>query len=203
MSETSSPELTPAYRLFHLYYGCMIPAPYAYEKHHRLVGSVKYESAQAEQIASEEMVSRQHTVVELIKYHERGAAIILTNPKDAVTIYYDLRDHLVQMREKMRYNVNHQTAPLDDLRAMDEFARVVYRIARQYETGVPAQGNLTRRMDDMFGQRRKIRRLAVQERKEADATKEKYPDGKPVKEHDSISDDISREALERGLPQSR
>lgn len=181
----------------------MIPAPYAYEKQQRMMGSVQYDSAEAEQLASEEMVTRQHTVVELIQYHERGAAIILTNPKDAVTIYRDLRDHLVQMREKVRYNVNHRQAPLEDLRAMDEFARVVYRIARQYETGVPTQGNLSRRMDDMFGQRRKIRRLAVQERKQAAETQEKYPDGKPVKEHDSIADDISREALERGLPQQR
>lgn len=27
MSEGETPKLTPAYRLFHLYYSCMIPAP--------------------------------------------------------------------------------------------------------------------------------------------------------------------------------
>lgn len=197
------PELTPAYRLFKIYYTCHIPAAYAYEKQHAMVGQVQYQNAEQEQQAGQELVARQHTVVEMIEYHRRGAQVVLNNAQDAVTIYRDLREHLSGMREKMRFSVNHKFAPLEDLKAMDAFAAMIYRIARRYDEQPQDVGGMSRRMDDLFGKRRMMRRRAREEEREKLEQAEQYPEGRPAKEHESIADDISREALERGLPSNR
>jgi translation initiation factor 2B subunit (eIF-2B alpha/beta/delta family) len=191
---------TPAYKIFHYYYACRIPAAYAYEKQHNLMGSVQYQSQAQEQEAAAEMVSRQHTVSELIEYHQRGAQIIIENPKDAVTIYEILREHLNAMRERIRFQVNGGQIPLRDLRSMESFAEVVYRIARQYENRDPVQGHMSKKLDDLFSRRRGIRRNQIRDDRLKKEQEVEYPDGKPVREHDNIIDDISQAALERGLP---
>jgi hypothetical protein len=191
---------TAAYKIFHYYYTCRIPAAYAFEKQHNMMGSVQYQSQGQEQDAASEMVARQHTVSELIDYHQRGAQIIIENPQDAVVIYQMLREHLTVMRERIRFQVNGGKIPLRDLRSMESFAEVIYRIARQYETRDPGQGHMSRKIDDLFGQRRRIRRNQLRDDRVAKENEQEYPDGKPVREHENVIDDITQAALERNLP---
>jgi hypothetical protein len=79
---------------------------------------------------------------------------------------------------------------------MDEFASLMYRIARQYETKAPTEGRMSRRMDDMFSGRRMRRRQLEEKREEQTQEVEE----RPIPEHTPITDDISTTALERGLP---
>lgn len=193
MSEST--ERTPAYKIFHYYFECMIPASFAYQNHNELMGSVVYDSPAMEESASNEMVMRQHTVSEMVEYHRRGASIILRKPDDAVTIYGWLRDHLADARKRVQFGVNVGNLPMEDLEDMDEFATMIYRIARNYEEVDERQGRMSRKLDTMFS-RRLIRRRKVDENEHSN---EQTQEEVPVKEHNSIVDDISHTAIERGL----
>lgn len=188
-------EHTPAFKIFHYYIECMIPASFANQNKNALTGSLVYNSPEQEESASHEMVARRHTVAELIQYHRRGATIILRNPEDAVKIYGWLRDHLADARQRVQFGVNVGNLPIEDLTDMDDFATMVYRIARNYEQVDERQSKMGRKLDDMFS-RRLIRRKRAEE---AEHSNPQEPEDKPVKEHNSIMDDISHTALERGL----
>jgi hypothetical protein len=194
MSEATD-QTTPAYKLFHYYIECMIPAAYAFQARHDVEGVPVYERADMEDDAAREMVPRQHTTVELIEYHKRGASIIIRNPDDAVKMYGWLRDHLSHLRSRVQFSVNIGNIPLQDLEDMDDFAAMVYRIARQYEQVDERQGKMNRKIDDMFKNRR-IRRKRVESE---EPSNQQTPEEKPMKEHRSITGDISKSAIERGL----
>lgn len=194
MSETVD-TTTAAYKLFHFYIECMIPAAYAYQNKHEMEGVPVYQHADMEDDAAREMIPRQHTPVELIEYHKRGASIIIRNPEDAIKMYGWLRDHLSLLRSRVQFSVNVGNIPLQDLQDMDDFATMVYRIARQYEQVDERQGKMGRKLDDMFKNRR-IRRKRVQE---DEPTNTQVPEERPMKEHRSITADISKSAIERGL----
>jgi len=187
-----TPEHTPAYKIFHYYIECMIPASFAYESQQAMLGTTQYESPDKEESASKEMVSRQHTVAELIEYHRRGATIILRNPDDAIKIYGWLRDHLAEARHRVQFGVNVGNLPMDDLHDMDEFATMVYRIARNYERVDERQSLMGRKLDDMFSRRLLRRRRPSEEDMQS-------AEERPAKEHASIIEDISTTAIERGL----
>lgn len=186
---------TPAYKLFHYYIECMIPAAYAYQSRHEVEGVPVYERADMEDDAAREMVPRQHTTVELIEYHKRGASIIIRNPNDAVAMYSWLRDHLSHLRSKVNFSVNIGNIPLQDLQDMDDFATMIYRIARQYEQVDERQGKMDRKLEDMFKHRRMRRKRVVDE----EPANRQEPEEKPMREHRSITGDISKTAIERGL----
>lgn len=194
MSEATD-QTTAAYKLFHFYVECMIPAAYAYQSRHEVEGVPVYARGDMEDDAAREMVPRQHTTVELIEYHKRGASIIIRNPEDAVKMYGWLRDHLSLLRSRVQFSVNIGNIPLQDLEDMDDFATMIYRIARQYEQVDERQGKMNRKIDDMFKNRR-IRRKRVEDETPAN---QQTPEEKPMKEHRSITGDISKSAIERGL----
>jgi hypothetical protein len=194
MSEATD-TTTAAYKLFHYYIECMIPAAYAYQARHEVEGVPVYQRADMEDDAAREMVPRQHTTVELIEYHKRGASIIIRNPQDAVKMYGWLRDHLSLLRSRVQFSVNIGNIPLQDLEDMDDFATMIYRIARQYEQVDERQGKMNRKLEDMFKHRR-MRRKRVEEE---ELSNQQTPEERPMKEHRSITADISKSAIERGL----
>jgi len=155
-----------------------------------------YDSPDMEQSAAKQMVNRQHTVNEMIEYHRRGATIILQNPNDSVRIYEWLRDHLQAIRGKTQFSMEIGSLPMEDLVAMDDFASVVYRIARQYELVDVRKGGIDSKLDDMMFRNR---RLSRRKAKEDNTHQNEQEQAKPIKEHESIADDISRTALQRGL----
>lgn len=194
MTDTSQ-EHTAAYKIFHYYFECMLPASFAFQNKNQLMGTLVYESPEKEDTASKEMIPRQHTVAEMIEYHRRGATIILRDPQDAVKIYGWLRDHLSALRQRVQFGVNAGHLPMEDLQDMDDFASMVYRIARNYEQVDERQGQMGRKLEGMFA-RRAIKRKRVEE---TEHSNEQEPEERPVKEHNSIVSDISHTAIERGL----
>lgn len=188
---TTPSDHSPAYKIFHYYFECAIPAAFAMEEKSRLTGTLVYENAAKEEGAAREMWWRQQTVAEMIELKKRGATITLKNPqRDAIVIYEMLRDHLNKQRGFAVNSLNGIQAPMEDLVAMDEFAAVVYRVARNYQrTDLSDQNNVRRKMDSLFGSR--MRRVEKEEPK-ADADR-------PIPEHVSVSEEIQSAALERNL----
>lgn len=182
---------TPAYKIFHYYFECAIPAAFAMEEKNRLTGTLVYESSQKEEGAAREMCWRQHTVSEMINLKKRGATITLKHPqRDALLIYEMLRDHLNHQRGFALNSLNGIQAPMEDLVAMDDFASVVYRVARNYQRGDMSERNtVKRKIDSLFGSR--MRRV--------EKPKEERHDDAPIPEHKSVSEEIQTAALERNL----
>lgn len=198
MSTDQSPENhSPAYKIFHYYVDVQIPASFAYERHFEEVGTPVYTNPAMEEQAAAEMVFRRHTVAELIEYYRRGATIIFTDVNQSVDAYGWLRDHLNQMREKSGTRVNTGNIPLSDLQAMDEFASMLYRIARRYEQVDETSGKMSRQMDRLFGSRMRKRRLT--EAEQAQEAKKPEEDATP-REHPNMADDIRQSTLDRKLP---
>ena len=187
-------EHTPAYKIFHYYISCKIPAAFAYEQKHVMEGSLQYESQDAEITAANEMISRQHTVAELIGYYKRGATIVINDPNDTVKIYEWLKDHLTQQQTRVTRSLNGPAVPLGDLRDMDEFATYVYRIARNFQKIDSRGSSMGRKLEATFG-RRRMKRPTPEESKPSEVAKKVQQN-----EHRSVTDDISQVALERGLP---
>jgi hypothetical protein len=193
MSTTAPNVHTPAYKIFHYYISCAIPAAYALESRHALEGSLQYDSEAKEVTAANEMIQRQHTVAELIGYYKRGATIIISDPEDTVKMYTWLKDHLSQQKDRATRSLNGGPIPLSDLRDMDEFATYIYRIARNFEKVDSRQSTMNRKLENSFG-RRKMKRLRIEEPVSTVSKKIE------TNEHHSVTDDISQVALERGLP---
>lgn len=191
-------EHTIAYKLFHYYFEWEIPESFANEKRMQFGGVPISTDSSNDHALAESMVRRQHTVIEMIDYSKRGARIVLCHPEKSVIIYEWLTEYLTKRREQLRYKINVGNVPLEDLTDMDEFASIIYRLARQYEnTEVLDNGKSARFNDNLFKHRMLKSRFVPTEKKE-DLTATK-----PIPEHKSISDDISKEVLTRNISYKR
>ena len=191
-------EHTPAYKIFHYYFKVLIPASFAFEQQQQLLGTHQYQSAEAEQHATQEMVPRQHTVAEMVDYWKRGAQLILQNPDQAKTIYGWIREHIQRKMNQMSTSLNTGTVPLRDLQDLDEFAKSIYQIARNYEDGVDVRGAaINQKINRVFKRRGGLRRNLAEQQEEQSTPNQERP---APREHDPMADEISRIALERQLP---
>lgn len=192
MAEVSSEQHTSAFKLFHYYVPCRIPAAFAYEGQQELVGSTVYANASMAESAGAEMVLRQHTTVELAQLNARGARIILEKPNDAVRMYEWLQDHLQNQRSRMISTINTGKIPVEDLKILDDFATLLYRIARNYQKVDTRQGPLRRRLNSI-----QQTRLPPK----VQSTQQENAEPKTVQEHNPITKDLTRLSIRRGLPQ--
>jgi hypothetical protein len=193
-------EHTPAYKIFHYYFMVMIPAAYAYQNDQAMLGVYQYQSKEAEESAAQEMVTRQHTVAEMVEYWKAGARLILCNPKDSETIYGWIREHVQGKMNKLGTSLNVGNVPIQDLKDLDDFARSIYQVARNYEEGGDIrEAALVQKAETIFRRRGGLRRQRPSEQEESAGSN--APAEKPApREHDPMADEISRLALERQLP---
>lgn len=120
--------------LFHHYFRVMIPAPFAETTASRAFGNIQYESREAETVAAEEMIPRQHTTIQIINLMQRGARVIMVDPQDSVKMYTWINQHVQSLASAAASTLNPERLPLDDLKVLDDFARVVHQIARNFNT---------------------------------------------------------------------
>lgn len=191
-------EHTVSYKLFHYYFNCKIPAAFANAGRQTLVGTPQYTDKGMADVANSEMITRQHTISEMVEYSRKGARVVLCNPEDSVVIYGLLRDHLRNQQEKVRYNINAKSIPLADLEAMDEFAAAVYRIARNYQQVDEQESLMNRKLDSMF-RHRGLRRKSDDQPDKSTLVQNAEPVDAVVPEHRPITSEISRTALDRGF----
>jgi len=191
----STPKTSSAYPIFHTYYLVRIPASYAYEAQHELFGTPVYDNEEQEKLAASEMVLQQRTIAEMAEFYHRGAQLILENSNDSVEIYRVIKNHLEEVQAKLRTRVNVGKVPVEDLRKLDEFATALYRVTRKHERFDTRQSNMNSKLDELFGSRFKRRQAYLEgEEREAEAQAQ-------VREHESVADLISKEVIERNIPQ--
>lgn len=191
-----SDNVTIAYRLFHEYFTVRIPAAFAYEKQNSVTGTIDYDSQSKQELAASEMSARQYTIPELAVFSSKGASIVIEHPKEqAPKMYALVRDYLNECNYRVTTTINNPTIPMSDLRKLDEFARVVYQVARQYED-IDTRGSKTDRgLRDLMSSRG-FRRSSVDKEKSGEPKKLV---AEPVREHRPITEEISHAVLENGL----
>lgn len=189
-------DYTLAYKLFHTYFTCRIPAAYANEQKSKMVGNIEYDTQSKAELAAGEMVLRQYTIPELAVFSRKGARIIIEDPAtQSVKMYGLLRDYLHEVKYNIRHSLNHGTIPMNDLKTLDNFAGYLYQVARQYEK-LDERGSKTERgLNDLMSNRG-FRRSTVSK---DDAGKPRKLVPEKVREHRSITDEISHDVLENGF----
>lgn len=192
---THQPQHTNAYKIFHYPLRIRIPASYGFEKYHQLCGVPEFENDQQYTQAAEEMILFEMPLSDAIEYFHRGAKIQFEDPNQSVQAYQWLKDYLNEQHHRVQHHVNARKIALTDLKKMDEFAEVLYRIARNYEPVDSRESSFDRSIETLFS-KRLLRRRHVDPRREQSSEENQSSE---TKEHRSITDDITREAINRHL----
>lgn len=194
--EYGDPNHSVSYKVFHYYFRIRIPASFANEKQNQMLGTPVYEKPAMAEQAANEMVTREHTIAEMVELYSRGASIELVEPDKAVPIYSLLKEHLETMRARLNNRLHNQTVPITDIRNMDAFLEVLYPITRQHEKFDTTKSLSRQSADRMFSYR------SIRKKKKADPEQDnvrQMEDGKQLREHRPITGDIADMIAERNL----
>lgn len=188
-SKKNTPEdHTDVFKIFHYYVDCRIPAYYANESRSNMVGSPRYHDKVEKEKSMVEMVYRQHTTAELAVYYDRGALIIIDDPKDAIMMYDWVKSYLRHKKAQIEFNLSSKKLPMDDLHKLDAWAAELYAMARPHITEDITKSKTMRRLDAVFGNvSRMPRALADTEKRKNNDPLEHIPE-----DHIFISDEISK-----------
>lgn len=99
-------------------------------------------NAAVDRTLAREIVQAQLTIAEMAKYHANGVSMTLATPEDSVRIYGIIHEHLQDWKRELQSSVTLTTAPVDELRELDELAAIVYNVARYYWNNQPYHGKL-------------------------------------------------------------
>ena len=79
-----------------------------------------------DQTSANHLITTMKPIHELADYHKQHVAIHLVHAHDAVEIYKAVFAHLEAWETKLRFGMNVGDAPVEDLIALESFARSVY-----------------------------------------------------------------------------
>lgn len=82
--------------------------------------------------ASNEVVLRRLTIIEMIKYFNEGVNVFIKRPEDCKTIYILIQEHLQNWAKEVSYTLRPDSIPKEELLIMENFANVVYDHAKWY-----------------------------------------------------------------------
>lgn len=85
-----------------------------------------------DQTSANQLITTMKPIHELADYHRQHVPIRLVHVNDALEIYQAVQNHLEAWQRKLQYGLNTRNAPVNDLMALESFARTVYSHARHY-----------------------------------------------------------------------
>lgn len=126
---------TAAYRLFHFKYEMRIPQIFMYGKDYLEKNGyhISGDGALDRQRLMEPSVMRQ-TGAGLAMLHDEGAPIDFVNEKDAVEVYEDIQEHLLDWERIAMQGIHPDDAPsIDEFRQFEAVAMALYSTSKFYE----------------------------------------------------------------------
>ena len=184
-------EHSPAYKIWHYEFHCRVPAMHTVSQEEADVrGFTTTGDAQKDSLLAQEPVDISATIRQMVEYHREGVEVVLANPQDSQAIYQNIKDFLVDYDQKLDHSFNLQPGDRELFKAMDSFATEVFKIARRYIEEPGRQSGIMGALDRL-GTRAPVRRGPEQEQQ---------PQVKVQKEHQPLSDSISRKAMNRSRP---
>lgn len=139
-----------AFKIFHYNYYAYISGLYLYSTEDiATFGYVTTGDSETDRVLATEEREVILTIAQMVAIHAEGGGVRLRNPKDSAQIYELIYTHLSDWRHEIENNPYRRKAPLDDLRAMDEFARELHEYAKMYLTFNPMNTTLFARLEQV------------------------------------------------------
>lgn len=124
---------SPAFKLFHWHYQCIVPANATYD-----VNDLEYFGIPTTgdrdwdlQMSSAD-TDRSYSAADMAAMVANGAPLSLLDPRDAVAIYLTIFEHICDWRDHVRNTLVVRPIPLEGLFQFNQLARLMLTIARRY-----------------------------------------------------------------------
>lgn len=184
-------EQTVCQKLFYNRYLCRVPNIFFHRKEElEEVGMLSSGNKDIDRALVHQRRDVYLSPVQMVLLSSEGAPIQLANPREAVEIYQNLKQHLDNWRILTEQVLNAPEPPVDDLRKMDQFAASIYWIASQFTTEkLDASNSIFTRMS-----RRDISKMTRRH-----LTRDETPEAAPVADtgHSAVADRIARSVFIR------
>lgn len=143
---------SPAYKLFHYKFNFSIPGIHFYSQAYLdTVGMLSTGNKVDDAAIMKRPIDTRGTIMDIARHHSEDHQVALSNPRDAVTMYEIVRDHLNSWRVALARESNLPDAPIEDLAILDEFATSIFEIARRYKPEVQKKEGFSSRMRQLGG----------------------------------------------------
>lgn len=177
---------TAAYKIFHYYFRCYIPQNHLYSNDYlRDFGIPTTGNKAIDQAMGASKTLVQVTIMEMAEHLDNGANITLENNAKSVEIYNIIKDHLAEWQRQVKNNLIITSAPIEDLRKLDNLATEVYKIAKGYMKNAPSQSGLFNKL------------RAMEQRRGISKTGEEKVTRIIPNEHKPVTDMIKKESFQR------
>lgn len=151
-----------AFKLFHYPFNFRISRLHLTDPQYvELFGRMTTGDLESDRVMALEEVPIIRTIAQMVDFHRRGIGFRLQDPKDGVRIYEYVYEHLQDWRQTIDSSPLLRSAPIEDLRAFDEFAKEVYLLARGYISYRPAEGSLSNFFEQLAASRGTLGRRAI------------------------------------------
>ncbi|MCO6704713.1 hypothetical protein [Streptomyces sp. CHB9.2] len=149
---------TAAYKIFHYFVECLIPQMYLYSQEYvQKFGLYSSGDSDVDAAAYQNLVKVNLTVHQMAGYAEQGASIALVNPDESKQIYGWILEHINDWQDEVNRDPGlRDQVPVNDLRILEEFAALIYPMARQHVQTEVSTSRLFRSLDRLS--RRAVRR---------------------------------------------
>jgi len=122
-----------AFKLFHYPFGFRIAKLHLMDPNFiAQFGHLTTGHPETDRLMAQEEISIIKTIAEMVDFHKEGVGFRLQDPKDGVRMYEIIHRHLQDWKEAMERSFQPLNVPINDLKAIDNFAKDLYVVARGY-----------------------------------------------------------------------
>ena len=146
---------TPAERVFKFRYRCRISKIHTItEMELKRFGTISTGDKETDRALASEMVVANFSPAEMAKFFSDSVPFFLLVPRDAITIYQALTDHLNNWAKLIRDPlIILEAPPIEELQMLESLAGAMYHIARPYLVKDGTTGGLVERLTRFGGSR--------------------------------------------------
>jgi len=124
-----------AFKLFHYPFGFRISKLHLMNpKFIAQFGYITTGHPETDRVLAQEEIPVMKTIAEMVDFHKEGVGFRLLDPKDGVRMYEIIHRHLQDWKQAMERSFQPINVPINDLKAIDNFAKDLYVVARGYVT---------------------------------------------------------------------
>lgn len=129
----STPTKTNAYLIFHLTFPCQVrKVDILDEEHVEQFGVFTESGTGIDSDHANQLINVNITIVKMVELMQKDAPFIFLEPQDSVRAYNIICGHLEDWTVRAKNMLNGTRPPIDDLRALDKLASILYPVARPW-----------------------------------------------------------------------
>lgn len=143
-------EYSTAYKLFHFGYYAYVPQSYRYDEAYReIFGTPSTGNREMDHYLAKTPVLSYISVADMALLFDKGAEIIIEDPKKTVEIYTLIKTHLLEWEERLYGYITEEEVPHEELRILEAFGSEVFKKARYYLNDEVKQQSITQKINQL------------------------------------------------------